>query len=74
MVYSKVCAAFALEVHAMNESFHDTYLPIIPGVSERGYLETEEMVTYLLPLEKNEAYDVSVKLFATNGNPDLYIK
>jgi hypothetical protein len=74
MVYAKVCAAFALEVHALNETYHDTYLPIIPGVSERGYLQAEETITYLLALEKLKVYNMQVKLFAQHGNPDVYIK
>ena len=32
------------------------------------------MVTYLLSLEKKEVLDISVRLFASHGNPDLYIK
>jgi hypothetical protein len=73
-IYATVCAAFALEAHALDEQRNNSYLPIIPGLTETGYLEAEEMATYLLSLEKSQVLDVSVRLFASHGNPDLYIK
>lgn len=53
LIYSQVCAAFALDAHALNEDFNNTYVFIVPGLTERGYLETDEMATYLLELQKN---------------------
>jgi len=51
-----------------------TILGINPGVTEAGYVKPDEIVTYVLSLESNLNYNVTVYLHSHSGNPDLYVK
>ncbi|KAL4429430.1 hypothetical protein ABPG74_021017 [Tetrahymena malaccensis] len=74
-IYARVCAAFALEF-SIRDQFRDEdiVLSIYPQVSENGYIEDNQIVNYLLQMDKYTQETVQVSLFAKNGNPDLYIK
>ncbi|EAR82676.2 transmembrane protein, putative (macronuclear) [Tetrahymena thermophila SB210] len=75
LVYARVCAAFALEF-SIRDQFRDEdiILSIYPSISENGYIEDNQIVNYLLQMDKYTQETVQVSLFAKNGNPDLYIK
>jgi hypothetical protein len=73
-VYAEVCAAFSLDLHRQTEISNDTYIPIQPGISEKGYIEGHEQVAYLLSLPKSDVSSVTVRLSSVLGNPDLYIQ
>ncbi|KAL4467990.1 hypothetical protein ABPG72_015860 [Tetrahymena utriculariae] len=74
-IYARVCAAFALEF-SIRDQFRDAdiVLSIYPQVSENGYIEDNQIVNYLLQMDKYTSETVQVSLFAKNGNPDLFIK
>lgn len=43
-------------------------------MTETGFIYTDEIVTYLLLLDKRKPNNVTANLIASHGNPDLFVK
>ncbi|KRX03633.1 hypothetical protein PPERSA_04185 [Pseudocohnilembus persalinus] len=51
-----------------------TMLPIKNGVKEYGYLKQDELMSFVLDLNRDKKFNVTILLNALKGNTDIYVK
>lgn len=68
-------SAFTLEIGFKPEDLsNDTILPIAPGITEYGYLKSDELSAYIFELRRDQPERVKIVLNALQGNTDLYLR